>query len=66
VVGNFPGTIFWATFLYAAWYIYRAMRNVYGQRRAWTLSKYLFLCVTYLMATFLMLLFTFIYAAMTA
>jgi hypothetical protein len=65
-LASFPGTIFWTTFLYAAWYIYRAMRNVYGQRRAWTLPKYLFLCVVYLQATFLMLLLTFLYAAMTS
>jgi hypothetical protein len=64
-VGSFPA-IFWAAFLYACWYIYRAMRNVYGQGRALTLAKYFFLCVTYLMSAFLMLIFTFIYAAMTA
>jgi hypothetical protein len=65
-IGNFPGTIFWLTFLYSAWYIYRAMRNVYRQRRALTLSKYLVLCAVYLMATFIMLLLTFLYSAMTA
>jgi hypothetical protein len=65
-LGNFPGTIFWVTFLYSAWYIYRAMRNVYGQRRALTLPKYLVLCVVYLQATFLMLLLTFLFAAMTS
>jgi hypothetical protein len=63
-IANFPGTIFWITFLYAAWYIYRAMRNVYGQRRAITLPKYLVLCVVYLQATFVMLLLTFLFAAM--
>jgi hypothetical protein len=65
-IGNFPGSIFWTAFLYSAWYIYRAMRNVYGQRRALTLPKYFVLCVVYLQATFIMLLLTFLFAAMTA
>jgi hypothetical protein len=37
-----------AVFVYAAWYLFRAMRVVYGQGRALTLAKYATLSVVYL------------------
>jgi hypothetical protein len=54
-----------AAALYAAWYIFRAMRNVYGQGRALTLTKYAALGFTYLVTSVVMLLLTVIYSALT-
>jgi hypothetical protein len=51
--------------LYAVWYIYRAMRNVYGQGRWLTLSKYFTLGATYLVMSVIMLLLTVIFSALT-
>jgi hypothetical protein len=36
-----------AFILYVPWYLYRAMRRVYGQRRRWTLAKFTVLSVAY-------------------
>jgi hypothetical protein len=54
-----------AVALYAVWYIFRAMRNVYGQGRALTFAKYFTLGAAYLVTSFIMLLLTLIYSAMT-
>ena len=54
-----------AVALYAVWYIYRAMRNVYGQGRVLTFAKYFTLGAAYLVTSFIMLLLTLIYSAMT-
>jgi hypothetical protein len=48
-----------------AWYIYRAMRNVYGQGRALTLVKYCVLGYLYVVAGFTVFLLTAIYSAIT-
>jgi hypothetical protein len=50
---------------YLVWYIYRAMRNVYGQGRALTLAKYFTLGATYLVTSVVMLLLTLAYSALT-
>jgi len=50
---------------YMVWYIFRAMRNVYGQGRGLTLAKYLTLGVTYLATSVIMLLLTVIFSALT-
>jgi hypothetical protein len=58
----------WLTALasgYMVWYIFRAMRNVYGQGRALTLAKYFTLGSTYLVTSVLMLLLTVIFSALT-
>lgn len=54
-----------AVSLYAVWYIYRAMRNVYGQGRGLTLAKYFTLGFTYFVTSVVMLLLTVIYSALT-
>jgi len=54
-----------AVTFYAVWYIYRAMRNVYGQGRGLTFVKYFTLGFTYVVISVVMLLLTVIYSAMT-
>jgi hypothetical protein len=50
--------------LYMLWYLYRAQRVVYGQTRGLTVSKYLFLLLTYVFVALLMFILTLIYTAM--
>ena len=64
-VGDYAWPLYWAAFFYMAWYIYRAMRNYYGQGRALTLAKYFALGWTYIVAGFGVFLLTAIYSAMT-
>jgi hypothetical protein len=64
-VGDYAWPLYWATFIYMAWYIYRAMRNVYQQGRALTLLKYFSLGWIYISAGFSVFLLTAIYSAMT-
>jgi hypothetical protein len=64
-VGDYIWLLGWATFLYMAWYIYRAMRNYYGQGRGLTIVKYFALGYTYFIAGFAVFLLTAIYSAMT-
>lgn len=64
-VGDYAWPLYWANFLYMAWYIYRAMRNVYGQGRALTLVKYCVLGYLYVVAGFTVFLLTAIYSAIT-
>lgn len=58
----------WFTFvvlLYVAWYLFRSMRVYYGQGRALTLVKYVFLTITYCVLSLVMLLLTLIFSALT-
>jgi hypothetical protein len=64
-VGDYAWPLYWATFFYMAWYIYRAMRNVYQQGRALTIIKYFTLGWIYIIAGFTVFLLTAIYSAMT-
>jgi hypothetical protein len=64
-VGDYIAPLQWAAFLYVVWYIYRAMRHVYAQRRALTLVKYFVLGTLYVIAAFGVFLLTLIYSAMT-
>jgi uncharacterized protein DUF3667 len=52
-----------AIFLYFAWYMYRSMRNVYGQGRVLTVSKLVLLASFYLVFAALMLAVTSLYSA---
>ena len=52
--------------LYIAWYLYRSMRVVYGQRRALTLGKLLFLSFFYLVSGSLMLALVSLYSVFTS
>ena len=65
VVGDYAWPLYWAAFFYMAWYIYRAMRNVYSQGRGLTILKYLTLGYLYFVAGFTVFLLTAIYSAMT-
>jgi hypothetical protein len=64
-VGDYAALLYWATFFYMAWYIYRAMRNVYGQSRGLTVVKYFTLGFVYLIAGFTVFVLTFVYSTIT-
>jgi hypothetical protein len=64
-VGDYAWPLYWGVFFYMAWYIYRAMRNVYGQGRGLTIIKYLALGYLYFIAGFTVFLLTAIYSAIT-
>jgi hypothetical protein len=64
-LGAASGWIGAALWLYAMWYIYRAMRNVYGQGTGLTLAKYFTLAFTYIITSAVMLVLTVIYSALT-
>jgi hypothetical protein len=59
------GLIALAAWLYAVWYMYRAMRTVYGQRRARTITKLLALSLLYLISAALMFAITAVYSVLT-
>jgi hypothetical protein len=65
VVGDHLGFLTLAAWLYMIWYMFRAMRNVYGQGRAITFVKYITLGFAYTVAAVTVLLLTAIYSAMT-
>ncbi len=56
VIGDLSDWLGLAIFGYMFWYIYRAMRDVYGQGRALTISKYLLLGFSYVVLSFVSLL----------
>jgi hypothetical protein len=56
VIGDHSDWVGLAIFGYMFWYIYRAMRNVYGQGRALTISKFLVLGFSYVVLSFTSLL----------
>jgi hypothetical protein len=64
-LGAAAGWIGAALWFYAMWYIYRAMRSVYGQGVGLTLAKYFTLAFTYVITSAVMLVLTVIYSAMT-
>lgn len=55
----------WAAFLYMVWYIYRAMRSVYQQGRGLTIAKFFVIGFAYLTTSFVVILMTALYSAMT-
>jgi len=59
------GWLWAAASVYVFWYLYRAMRTVYGQGRWITLAKYFTLGTTYLATSVIMLILTVIYSALT-
>jgi hypothetical protein len=65
VVGGHLGLLKFAAWLYMFWYMFRAMRNVYGQRRFITLMKYFTIGLAYVIAGATVLLLTTLYTAMT-
>jgi hypothetical protein len=58
--------IWTASSLYMLWYVYRAMRAVYGQGRGLTIAKMLAMSFVYLIFGALMLTITAVYSAITA
>jgi hypothetical protein len=54
-----------ATWLYMIWYLFRAMRNYYGQGHLITLAKYFTIGLAYISAGVTVLLFTAVYSALT-
>jgi len=65
VVGGHLGLLGFATWLYMIWYLFRAMRVVYGQGRGRTLAKYFAIGFAYICAAFTVLLLTALFSAMT-
>lgn len=55
-----------AAFVYSVWYLFRAMRVVYGQGRALTLAKYVTLSVAYLVLLSALSVLTLAYSFVTA
>ncbi len=64
-VGEHRALLETATWLYMIWYLYRAMRTVYGQGRMLTLAKYFTIGFAYISAGVLVLLLTALYSAIT-
>lgn len=65
VVGQHLGLLKFAAWLYMTWYLFRAMRVVYGQGRGKTVAKFLTIGFAYVIAAFVVLLLTALYSAMT-
>jgi hypothetical protein len=65
VVKEYMGWPSLAAWIYMGWYMYRGMRNVYGQSRGRTVAKYFALGFAYTVAAGIVLLLTMLYAAMT-
>lgn len=63
VLGGATPFVFFIALAYMAWYIYRAMRNVYGQHGALTFLKYVFLFWVYVITATITLLLTLIFSA---
>lgn len=65
VVGEHLGLLAAAIWIYTFYYIFRAMRVFYGQSRALTFAKYLFIGFAYLVAASIVLAGTAVYSAAT-
>ena len=64
-LGPARGVLFPAALLYTIWYLYRAMRRVYGQRPLLTVTKYLVLALAYAASVLLMFGLTTLYSLLT-
>jgi hypothetical protein len=64
-VGQHLGVLRPAIYIYMIWYVFRGMRNYYGQGRALTFAKYCTLGFAYMITSAVVLLLTVIYSAMT-
>jgi len=65
VVGNHLGIVKFAAWLYMIWYLFRGMRNYYGQGRALTFMKYLQVGLSYLTAALTVLVLLALFSAVT-
>jgi hypothetical protein len=55
-----------AGFFYALWYVYRALRNYYGQKRWLTLTKFMVVGFAYMVLLSITLVSTLIFSALNA
>jgi uncharacterized protein DUF3667 len=65
VVGDHLGLLEFAIWIYIVWYLYRAMRNVYQQRRGITVAKFFAVGFFYFCAAATVLILTALFSAMT-
>jgi hypothetical protein len=65
VVGQHLGIVKWAAWLYMFWYLFRGMRNYYGQGKALTLLKYLQVGLSYITAAVTVLLLVAMFSAIS-
>ena len=65
VVGQHLGVVKFAAWVYMIWYLFRGMRNYYGQGRALTLAKYLTIGLSYISAALTVLVLTALFSAIT-
>jgi hypothetical protein len=64
LIGDYLWPFYVAGSLYMVWYIFRAMRNMYGQHGGLTFIKYLVLGFSYIVTAFVTLLLTLIFLAL--
>ena len=64
LIGDYVWPFYVAGSFYTVWYIFRAMRNMYGQRGWLTFLKYVVLGWTYIFTAFFTLLLTLIFLAL--
>jgi hypothetical protein len=65
LIGDYVWPFYVAGSLYTIWYIFRAMRNMYGQHGFLTFLKYMVLGWTYVITAFFTLLLTLVFLALT-
>jgi hypothetical protein len=65
VVGDHLGLVTFAAWLYMIWYLFRGMRNYYGQGWWLTFAKYLQVGLSYITAAVMVLLLLALYSAVT-
>jgi hypothetical protein len=65
VVGEHLGFVDFAAWVYMIWYLFRGMRNYYGQGRALTFAKYLQVGLSYITAAVMVLVLLALYSAVT-
>jgi len=65
VVGKYLGPVKFAAWVYMIWYLYRGMRNYYGQGRWLTFSKYLMIGLSYISAAVTVLVLLALYTAIS-
>jgi hypothetical protein len=64
LIGDYVWPFYVAGSLYTVWYIFRAMRNMYGQHGALTFAKYVVLGFSYLVTAIVTVVLTLIFLAM--
>ncbi|HEU5135489.1 MAG TPA: DUF3667 domain-containing protein [Steroidobacteraceae bacterium] len=64
-VGDHLGIVKFAAWVYMAWYLFRGMRNYYGQGRALTFAKYLTIGLSYISAAVMVLVLLALYSAIS-